>query len=329
VTEILSKYLTSIIVDKAEKDNQKLQIFVMRAMATGQNWVFRYFHPDQDPEFAHAEIYASEEEARRATMKTEQKSNPPPSCVTLFTKSADSSVTTEKPASNSSHDNETTVSSEESDSNQKLKRKRTDEDGEITKKQKVEDDEDPPEMEESIYTSDVKLTNPNFPTILELLDIDHPVVEEALVSRFHIDKILVVPRLEEFILHQEKYADLVQGGLEIIGRDQDGNVSKINPERDFYVTDNAVVGYIDNIVSIEFNKNQLIFWGGRDIRSRWGEFSRQLDEVGESGLENKTKKMDMPMYHSNPSSSSSDTALKSMDSIEALLASRGISMTKR
>ena len=36
------------------------------------------------------------------------------------------------------------------------------------------------EQESSMYCAEQKLTYKHFPTILELLDIDHPVVEEVI-----------------------------------------------------------------------------------------------------------------------------------------------------
>ena len=48
--------------------------------------------------------------------------------------------------------------------------------------------------------------------------INIAIFDQALKSKFQIDKILVVPVLESFILRQDKYPDLVQNGLEIIGR---------------------------------------------------------------------------------------------------------------
>jgi hypothetical protein len=33
-----------------------------------------------------------------------------------------------------------------------------------------------------------------------------------------VDKSVVMPRIEEFVLYHEKYPDLVSGGWEIVGR---------------------------------------------------------------------------------------------------------------
>jgi hypothetical protein len=39
-----------------------------------------------------------------------------------------------------------------------------------------------------------------------------------LVQRLGVDKSIVMPRVEEFILFQQKYADYLTGGWEIVGR---------------------------------------------------------------------------------------------------------------
>jgi len=314
LTEILSKYLTSIIVDKAERDNQKLNSYVIKTMSTGQNWVFRHFKPEPTlPN--HAQVYSSLEEAQRVeiTMRAE---------------------TSEISTVNSASSSENAASSSNEVGAENLKRKRNQSSEDLSKKPKLEC-----EQESSMYCAEQKFTYKHFPTILELLDIDHPVVEEALKSKFQIDKILVVPVLESFILRQDKYPDLVQNGLEIIGRDQEGKVSKINPEKDFLETDTAVVGYMDNLNNFDVPVGHLLFWGGRDIRDRWSEFSKQLAEAdtGDSS-ENlpRTNRMGLPMMSFNPSASSpaaraveEAVATSNTSDLEALMAARGISITKK
>jgi len=39
-----------------------------------------------------------------------------------------------------------------------------------------------------------------------------------LVQRLGVDKSIVMPRIEEFILYQQKYPDFVTGGWDIVGR---------------------------------------------------------------------------------------------------------------
>jgi hypothetical protein len=40
----------------------------------------------------------------------------------------------------------------------------------------------------------------------------------VLVQRLGVDKSIVMPRVEEFIIFQEKYADLLAGGWDVVGR---------------------------------------------------------------------------------------------------------------
>jgi hypothetical protein len=44
------------------------------------------------------------------------------------------------------------------------------------------------------------------------------VLESLLITRLAVDKSVVMPRIEEFVLYHEKYPDLVSGGWEIVGR---------------------------------------------------------------------------------------------------------------
>jgi len=311
LTEILSKYLTSIIVDKPEREKEKLRIYVMKTMSTGQNWVFSHFKPEPTlPD--HAQVYSSLEEAQRVEISLRAENSD-------IVKSANSS---ENAASSSSE-----VGAES------LKRKRNQSSEDLSKKPKLEC-----EQESSMYCAEKKFTYKHFPTILELLDIDHPVVEEALKSKYRIDKKLVVPALGSLILQQNKYPDLLQTGLEIIGRDQEGKVSIINPEKDLMETDTAVVGYLENVNNFDVPMGHLQFWGGRDIRDRWSEFSKQLAAVdtGDSS-ENllRTNRMKLPvipmMSASSPAARAVEEAVATSNTkdLEALMAARGISITKK
>ncbi len=40
----------------------------------------------------------------------------------------------------------------------------------------------------------------------------------VLVQRLGVDKSIVMPWVEEFIIFQEKYADLLAGGWDVVGR---------------------------------------------------------------------------------------------------------------
>ncbi|XP_023336215.1 uncharacterized protein LOC111707352 isoform X2 [Eurytemora carolleeae] len=288
-SEILNKYLTSIIVDKSARDNQAMQIFVMRAMATGQNWVFRYFNPALESQ-QEAEVYCSEAEARRASALKGTLQIQASTTLTSNPSTTSSSIVSTTSYLFSNH-------IPEKNKDVSLKRKLEEEEGD-SKKQKLEEEDE--EEEDSIYSCIRVQSNPHFPTILELLDIDHPVILKALVDRFKIDRLLLVPNLEKFILHQEKYSGLIEKGFEIIGR------------------------------SYGLARNQLLYWGGTDVRNRWEEFSKQLADMDQPTKSSEVKcrsKLNLPVACIGTSSSSSNSET-SAESLVAILAARGISLTR-
>merc|ERR1719318_2221275 len=75
-----------------------------------------------------------------------------------------------------------------------------------------EDNDDLPDVAKSIYTP-TEPASPEFPTILELLCIDQPLVQALLVDKCQVDSSLVVPLFEEF-LH---YPSLLASDKVVVG----------------------------------------------------------------------------------------------------------------
>jgi len=143
-----------------------------------------------------------------------------------------------------------------------------DDDEDIMEKHDIESNSD------SIYA--VKDTvNPEFPTMLELLSIDQPLVKELLVNKYQIDTMLVVPKFDEFLHHP----DLLASDKLLVGCDPDGKVASVRPET-FCQDGGALVGFIENSSGLRGDSN-VEFWGGKDIRYRWPEFAKQLNKIDE------------------------------------------------
>jgi len=361
VTEILSRILTCIVVDSTEKENPGRMRYYVRGMSNGQNWIFRDIQPRQINQYSHIlEIYASEEDALKA-LDAHQNNKQKQANGALNQPAANpSQKEEEQPSAKPPQGDQQLPQSTQSANGaakQTLKRKRspeeenhctqkcsklegkldengkTNEDGATDngKEEEAVGDEDYDEGDgaQDIYRTRNPVVSENFPTILELLDIDHPVIEKTLINKFNIDRVLVVPKLEEFILNQEKYAKLIPKGMEIAGWDQDGNVSKIDPEKDFVETDNAVMGYMEKVQCLDLGDQHLLFWRGADIRHRWKEFERQLTETGEEKHVRKEKRFPpSSLLNLETSSSTCSYPLDDIDAIDAMLEARGISVTR-
>jgi len=152
----------------------------------------------------------------------------------------------------------------------------------IKLEKEIEDDYDEDIMEkhdiesnsESIYAVKDSV-NPEFPTMLELLSIDQPLVKELLVNKCQIDTWLVVPKFDEFLHHP----GLLASDKVLVGCDPDGKVASVWPET-FCQDGGALVGFIENPSGLRRGSN-VEFWGGKDIRYRWPEFAKQLDKIDE------------------------------------------------
>jgi len=211
----------------------------------------------------------------------------------------------------------------------------------------IEDDDDEDLMEkhdiesnsESIYA--VKDTvNPEFPTMLELLSIDQPLVKELLVNKCQIDTRLVVPKFDEFIHHP----GLLASDKQLVGCDPDGKVASVRPET-FCQDGGALLGFIENPSSVR-RGNNVEFWGGKDIRYRWPEFANQLDKIdkrdeGVKVEKPKGSKLNLPvmvptlsMRKKTPEDGNGETAGPSTSSssvpdLMERLAARGVSVQRK
>merc|ERR1712130_637755 len=117
------------------------------------------------------------------------------------------------------------------------------------------------------------LKHNQFPSILELLDIDIPVVEALVKDRSSVESTIVVPDFDSF-LHYPSL--MTEKEMTLVGRDGDGKVATVRPSS--FSADNAdniVVGAIENPLTIGA-PHEVGVWAGQDIRSRWPEFEAQL-----------------------------------------------------
>jgi len=208
-----------------------------------------------------------------------------------------------------------------------------DDDEDLTEKQDIES------TSESIYV--VKdIVNPEFPTMLELLSIDQPLVEELLVNKCQIDTSLVVPQFDEFLHHP----GLLASDKLLVGCDSDGKVASVRPET-FCQDGGALLGFIENPSSVR-RGNNVEFWGGKDIRYRWPEFANQLDKIdkrdeGVKVEKPKGSKLNLPvmvptlsMRKKTPEDGNGETAGPSTSSssvpdLMERLAARGVSVQKK
>jgi len=296
ITELIYKYLNCIIVEKKEKTNETLRQLVMRTMIRNQNWVFLYFQPQPpapEPE-VEAEVYSSEEEMLAAFKRKEE------AAAAKRKRSTEEQLTEEEP------------------SNKKAKISETAEN----------------EEKEGLYDipSDTKI-NPYYPTVMELMDFDNEVLKQCLITKFQIDKILVVPKLDEIIFQQSSLEKVVPNGFEVVGIDIEGKPSKIDLGCDNLATDQVVVRYIDNLENIRISPHldEIAYWGGKDIRERWSLFSKQLDKIETEKGEKKKQAFpnfgqlqgcSLPVYLTAQEA----TVPTSLPDIQTVLASRGVSL---
>jgi len=205
-----------------------------------------------------------------------------------------------------------------------------------------EDDDDLPDIPKSIYAP-TETASPEFPTILELLCIDQPLVQALLVDKCQVDSSLVVPQFEEFLHHPS----LLASDKVVVGCDSDGSVASVRPDK-FCQDGGAVLGYIETPNSIlSKGPNPLKFWGGKDIRHKWPEFAKQLDRMDKKAAdadEEKPKgcKLNLPIVIPTSSrgafpkevvkkddAAGSSSISSSTDDLMAFLAARGVSVQKK
>jgi len=151
--------------------------------------------------------------------------------------------------------------------------------GPPSKKRKSNEEGEDGDDEENVGLQDIYATarppvkHKQFPTILELLDIDIPVVEALVKDRSSVESTIIVPDFDSF-LHYPSL--MTEKEMTLVGRDGDGKVATVRPSSfSSGNADNIVVGAIENPLTIG-PPQEVGVWAGQDIRSRWPEFEAQL-----------------------------------------------------
>ena len=166
----------------------------------------------------------------------------------------------------------------------------------------------------------------DFPTILDVLSIDHEVVRSLLINRCQIDKHVIVPQFDKFIQYLNMF-DTEDENIRLIGCDSDGKVVSVNPSQ-FNSVGDTIMGYIETPFTSSDQSRLLTAWGGPDITDRWPEFSRQLAALSLTEEKKKDKVPPPSSPVAGPSKASTSTP-KSESDILTLLASRGVSIVKK
>merc|ERR1719186_839403 len=149
--------------------------------------------------------------------------------------------------------------------NQESKRIRLDED--------LEDEDE----EENLTRIDKPVRiNPKFPTLLELIDFDDPIIKKMLVQKTGIDKILLCPRFNDVLSQPSSCLDST---LKVQGVGLDGKVCEVDLSV-LKEEDVAIMGYhINQCFNPRDQAKNLVFWGGPDIHHNWAEFFQQLQDI--------------------------------------------------
>jgi len=222
VTQFLDRYVSCIIVDKAEKSNAEVRTLVNKtSRENAQNWIFTDFNAGVNGENGQEEVNGAQfsNDTKTVCLKRRLNNNMEPR---------------------------------------------------FRKKQKIG---------ESIFSCENGSINAYYPTVLELLDIDHPVIREVLIKKCSIDKTLVIPWLDEILLNKNTLHHILPENWAAIGIDQDKNISRIvQCKEDIKQYDVAVVKLVDNIAKLSeaVQDTEIDFWGGPDIRSKWSKFSDNI-----------------------------------------------------
>lgn len=217
-------------------------------------------------------------------------------------------------------------------------------DGDKDEENEDSDVDDILDVPKSIYAP-TETASPEFPTILELLCIDQPLVQALLVDKCQVDSSLMVPQFEEFLHHPS----LLASDKVVVGCDSDGSVASVRPDK-FCQDGGAVLGYIETPNSIlSRGPNPLKFWGGKDIRHKWPEFAKQLDRMDKKAADTaqekpKGCKLNLPVVIPTSSrgaftkevvkkdeeaGSSSSSSSTDVNDLMAFLAARGVSVQKK
>jgi len=268
LAEHLWKYLKCIVLDKQDTGHEVVRRAVFQSMHRGQNWAYVNFSgcgagnsaadgPGDGSVVLHGEHNL--QEALRLSLAPGPSQDPAP----LQGEKRKAEQDQESPAAKKRKLNTKTEEEvEESD----------EEDEESGDEQETGSEEEaagaalyalPPKPEE------VK----EFPTMLDLLEVDNEIVLDLLRERCQVDEHLVVPKFDEFLHHSA----LLASSCRLIGCDGDGKVQIVDPAA-FRRGDGAELGYIET-TQVLGQVPQLQVWTGPDLRHRWPSFARQLVEL--------------------------------------------------
>ena len=322
IVELLSKFLSCICLNKQDMaGNDQVRNFVSRQSwgPNGiQNWAFvnNLRNPNQQ-----------QEEEQEEELKAEEKDGGLEGVVLEGEHRLEEALKLSLQSRGEKRKPEQGESSEEAGQAKRSKLEELEEkaDPEAEEEQSSEGEEG-----KSIYSVEEESKPGEFPTILDVLSIDHEVVRSLLINRCQIDKHYIVPQFDKFIQYLNMF-DTEDESIRLIGCDSDGKVVSVNPSQ-FNSVGDTIMGYMETPFTSSDQSSLLTAWGGPDITDRWPEFSRQLTAL--SLTEEKKKEKLPPRPRSSPvagpsrpssSSSSSSSTPKSETDILALLASRGVS----
>jgi len=326
IGEMLSRYLTCIILDKQDAVKDFVKMLVLRSMYGqdgAQNWVYvdnlRPKTKDEEesvnelegvvldgPDKLEEALKLSLQSSRGEKRKNQDEDEAGPSKKVKLDKVKDDTKNDDEDV-----DNEEDLVS----------------DGDKVDKDDKEE-ETSSSMDQSLYTFDEqKLLK--FPTILDLLSIDNDVITNLLIEKCNIDKMLVVPQFERFL---EYLPDLSKANKTIVGCDGDGKVLSIDPSSFHDISCDMVMGYIDpSPTNFNNTEKMLLEWGGKDLRFRWPEFAKHLEnepKTPEVKASTSTSRGFNPMVAEEGNTSKSSVS-GSVTDIMASLAARGISIQKK
>jgi len=322
VQEVLDRHLGCILVDKSGVDTKdEVRMLVLRNMQQHQFAFINIVKHNPEPELDTSDSLVLEgedrlEEALKLSMETADKA----------------------------HGEKRKREGSENVDNKRIKIDSSEMGEEKCEEEENEDMHDEANQSlESIYSTE-QTVSPDFPTILELLSIDQPLVKELLITKCQIDTSLVVPQFDEFLHHP----GLLASDKLLVGCDSDGKVASVRPGT-FSQDGGALLGFIENPMSSFRRGNKVEFWCGKDIRHRWPEFASQLDKIDKRNAPNAEKskgnKLNLPVVVPTGSltekknkeeeisnvagEASSSSISSSVPDIMERLAARGVSVQRK
>ena len=318
IVELLSKFLSCICLNKQDvAQNDQVRTFVSRQSwgPNGtQNWAFvnNLRNHNQQQEEEEEEVKAEEKDAGLEGVVLEGEHRLEEALKLSLLPRGEKRKTEE----------------ERSEEAGQGKRRKLEEEEEKADSDAEEEQSSEGEEVKSIYSVDEESKPSDFPTILDVLSIDHEVVRSLLISRCQIDKHYIVPQFDKFIQYLSMF-ETEDETIRLIGCDSDGKVVSVNPSQ-FNSVGDTIMGYIETPFTFNDQSRLLTVWGGPDIKDRWPEFSRQLAALTLTEQKKKEKVPPPSSPVAGPSKASATASTpRSESDILALLASRGVSIVKK